>query len=178
VSVLFVNVMLALTWAFLTGSLTSDTLVEGFIIGYLVLWLASPLYGPTVYFRKVRQAISFVLFFLRELLVATFRVARVVIDPNLNIRPAIVAVPLDLTNEFQITLLANLVTLTPGSLTLDVSDDRQVMYVHAMYAEDLEQYRQEIKQGFERRIGELFGDRESAHRFSKSGDTLHAGTLD
>jgi multicomponent Na+:H+ antiporter subunit E len=119
-----------------------------------------------------------VLFFLRELLVATFRVARVVIDPNLNIRPAIVAVPLDLTNEFQITLLANLVTLTPGSLTLDVSDDRQVMYVHAMHAEDLEQYRQEIKQGFERRIGELFGDRESAHRFSKSGDTLHAGTLD
>lgn len=177
-SVLFVNVMLALTWGFLTGSLTSDTLVEGFIIGYLVLWLASPLYGPTTYFRKFRQAVSFILFFLQELVIATFRVARVVIDPNLNICPAIIAVPLDVKTDLQITLLANLVTLTPGTLTLDISNDRRIMYVHAMHVEDVEQYRQEIKQGFERRIGELFGDRESASHYSKSGDGFHADTPD
>ncbi|MEL7675355.1 MAG: Na+/H+ antiporter subunit E, partial [Chloroflexota bacterium] len=74
--------------------------------------------------------------------------------------------------------LANLVTLTPGTLTLDISDDRRIMYVHAMHVEDVEQYRQEIKQGFERRIGELFGDRESASHYSKSGDGFHADTPD
>lgn len=156
-NVLFVNLMLALIWMFLTGSLTANTLIEGFIVGYLVLWLASPLYGPSTYFRKFRQVVSFILYFLRELVVATFRVARVVISPELNVRPVIIAVPLDVKTDIQIALLANLVTLTPGSMTLDVSDDRRVMYVHVMHAEDVEQARQEIKQGFERRIGELFG---------------------
>ncbi len=156
-NVLFVNLMLALIWMFLTGSLTANTLIEGFIVGYLALWLASPLYGPSTYFRKFRQVVSFILYFLRELVVATFRVARVVISPELNVRPVIIAVPLDVKTDIQIALLANLVTLTPGSMTLDVSDDRRVMYVHVMHAEDVEQARQEIKQGFERRIGELFG---------------------
>lgn len=176
-NVLFVNIMLALIWMFLTGSLTANTLVEGFIMGYLVLWLASPLYGPTTYFRKFRQVVSFILYFLRELVIATVRVARVVIAPEIDVRPAIIAVPLDLTTDFQITLLANLVTLTPGTLTLDVSDDCRVMYVHVMHAEDIERARQEIKQGFERRIGELFSVRNSTYPHHESGADIYSGPI-
>jgi multicomponent Na+:H+ antiporter subunit E len=155
VNVLFINFLLALVWTFLTGSVTPDTLVEGFAIGYLVLWLARPLYGTTSYFRKLRQAVSFFLFFLQELVIATFRVAYVVVNPRLSMRPAIVAIPLDVKTNAEITLLANLITLTPGSLALDISEDRRVMYVHVMDVDDVDAYRQEIKQGFERRIGEL-----------------------
>jgi len=155
VNVLFINLLLALVWTFLTGAATPNTLLEGFAVGYLVLWLASPLYGTSTYFRKFRQAVSFFVFFLQELIIATLRVAYVVVKPRISIRPGIVAVPLDVRTNAEITLLANLITLTPGTLTLDISDDRRVMYVHVMDVDDVDAFRQEIKQGFERRVGEL-----------------------
>ncbi|MBI5670407.1 MAG: Na+/H+ antiporter subunit E [Chloroflexi bacterium] len=154
-NVLFINLLLALVWTFLTGSFTPNTLIEGFIVGYLVLWLASPLYGPSTYFKKFRQTISFLFFFLRELVSATLKVAYVVIKPDMDVHPGIVAIPLTVTTNTEITLLANLITLTPGTLTLDISSDRRVMYVHVMNVTDVEAFRQEIRQGFERRVGEL-----------------------
>lgn len=155
-NVLLINVLLALVWMFLTGSFTPNTLVQGFIVGYVVLWLANPLYGTSTYYKKLRQAVSLFLFFVWELVISTLRVAYVVIKPNLDIQPGIVAVPLDVKTDAEIMMLANLITVTPGSLSLDVSYDRRVIYVHVMHVTDVEAYRREIKQGFERRIGELF----------------------
>jgi len=177
-NVLFVNLLLALIWTFLTGSLTANTLLEGFVIGYLVLWLAGPLYGPTTYFRKFRQVVSFALFFVKELIIATFRVARVVIAREPDICPGIVAVPLDVKSSVEITLLANLIALTPGTLTLDISDDRKVMYVHAMHIGDIEQFRAEIKQGFELRVRELFYDADAADTYLGAGVSSYADTPD
>jgi multicomponent Na+:H+ antiporter subunit E len=71
-------------------------------------------------------------------------------------RPAIVAIPLDLRGDLEITLLANLITLTPGTLSLDVSSDKRVLYVHSMYVTDIAAFRSEIKNGFEKRVKELF----------------------
>ena len=68
---------------------------------------------------------------------------------------AIVAVPLDAKTDAEITMLANLITVTPGSFSLEVSADRSVLYVHAMYVDDPETFRREIKNGFERRVLEL-----------------------
>jgi multicomponent Na+:H+ antiporter subunit E len=73
-----------------------------------------------------------------------------------TMRPGVVAVPLELQTDAAITLLANLITLTPGTLSLDVSADRRVLYVHTMYLDDVEQFRREIKEGFERRVIEVF----------------------
>jgi multicomponent Na+:H+ antiporter subunit E len=71
-------------------------------------------------------------------------------------RPGVVAIPLDVKTDIQIALLANLVTLTPGSISLDISGDRSVLYLHVMYIEEPEAVRREIKEGFERRILEAF----------------------
>lgn len=71
-------------------------------------------------------------------------------------RPGIIAIPLDARTNEEITVLANLITLTPGSMSLDVSPDRRHLYVHLMYVDDLEESRMEIKRGFERRTLELF----------------------
>ena len=70
-------------------------------------------------------------------------------------RPGVVAIPLDAETDAEITLLANLITLTPGTLSLDVSDDRRVLYIHAMYVDDVEELRRSIKDGFEKRVMEL-----------------------
>jgi multicomponent Na+:H+ antiporter subunit E len=72
-------------------------------------------------------------------------------------KPGILAIPLDVTRDSEILLLAMLINLTPGSVALDVSDDRKVMYVHVMYIDSPDAARLEIKHGFERRVRELLG---------------------
>ena len=66
------------------------------------------------------------------------------------------AVPLEVTSPAAITLLANLITLTPGTLSLDVAPNGRVLYVHAMHVQDAGAFRREIKEGFERYIKEIF----------------------
>ena len=75
----------------------------------------------------------------------------------LQMKPGILAIPLDVTRDSEILLLAMLINLTPGSVALDVSDDRKVMYVHVMYIDSPDAARSEIKDGFERRVRQLLG---------------------
>jgi multicomponent Na+:H+ antiporter subunit E len=149
------NLLLALTWTLLTGVPRPANFLLGFALGYAALWLVRDVAGPSTYFEKPRRIARFVSFFLWELVRANLRVAYEVVTPKLRMRPGIVAIPLDLEGDAAITLLANLVTLTPGALSLDVSPDRTVLYVHTMYMDDAETFRREIKQGFERRVKEL-----------------------
>lgn len=150
------NILLALAWTALTGQFDPVNFMSGFVLGYLVLWLVQGVVGPSNYFKKVSQVISFVLFFVGALIRANLRVAYEVITLTHTMRPGVVAVPLELQTDAAITLLANLITLTPGTLSLDVSADRRVLYVHSMYINDVEQFRREIKEGFERRVMEVF----------------------
>jgi multicomponent Na+:H+ antiporter subunit E len=87
---------------------------------------------------------------------SSVRVAIDVIKPRLTMRPSVIAVPLELTSDAQITLLANLISLTPGTLSVDVSDDKSCLYVHAMYGDDAEALSRSIKDDFEHRIREVF----------------------
>ena len=149
------NLLLALIWEAMTGRTDAANLLLGFALGYGVLWWLRPLLGTTQYFRKLPESIRFTLFFLRELIHSNFRVAWDVISPKSRRKPGIVAIPLDARSDMEITFLANLITLTPGTLSLDVSDDRRVLYVHGMFVEDPQRMREQIKNGFERRVLEL-----------------------
>jgi multicomponent Na+:H+ antiporter subunit E len=152
------NILLALAWAALSGQLTPPNLLGGFLLGYILLWFSRRALGCTSYVTKVPKVASFLVYFLVELVTANLRVAYEVLTPRQRMQPAIVAIPLDLRRDFEITLLANLITLTPGTLSLDVSSDKRVLYVHSMYVKDkdVEAFRREIKNGFERRVKELF----------------------
>lgn len=154
-SLFLLNILLALAWLALTGTFSPANLALGFVAGYLLLWLCQPMLGTSRYFAKLRSAIRFILFFLWELLKANFVVAFDILTPRHRMKPGVIAVPLDASTDAEITLLANLITLTPGTLSLDVSTDRKVLYVHAMYIEDAETLRRWIKQGFEQRVLEL-----------------------
>ena len=104
---------------------------------------------------RLPRGVFLLFFFLGELVLSSVRVAWDVLSPNPGFRPGIVGVPLDARTDSEITLLATLITLTPGTLSLDVSEDRKTLYVHAMRVEDPEAFRREIKDGFERRVLEL-----------------------
>jgi len=149
------NIALAALWAALTGRLTPFNLAVGFGLGAFVLSFVQRENGWPRYLFKLRQSAGLALFFLWELVLSNLRVAYDVVTPRHHMRPGIIAVPLDAKTDAEITLLANLVTLTPGTLSLDVSDDRRFLYVHSMYIDDVESTRQRIKNGFERRVLEV-----------------------
>lgn len=149
------NILLTIMWVAVSGSAHWSSLAVGYIVSYIALWWMWPLFGETDYFRRVWAMIGFVFFFIWELIKSNLRVAYDVITPAANRSPAVVAVPLDLENDTQITLLANVITLTPGTLSLDVSEDRKTLYIHAMFVDDPDEFRRSIKDGFERRVREV-----------------------
>jgi len=100
-------------------------------------------------------AISFFFFYLGEIILANVRVAGDILTPSYRMKPAIIAIPMDVETDIEIIALNNLITMTPGTLSLDVSPDRKMIYVHAMYVEDVEALKHEIKEAFEKRILEM-----------------------
>jgi multicomponent Na+:H+ antiporter subunit E len=149
------NMLLALTWAFAAGEPFASNLAVGFVLGWLVLWLGGDVLGSRGYARRIVKIVEFGLFIAWDMLVANIRVAYDVLSVKHRMRPAFLAIPLDARTDAEIVLLANLISLTPGSLSLDVSPDRRILYVHSMNAGDPEQVRRRLKEGFERRVLEL-----------------------
>ena len=155
-SILFINIMLAFAWSAMTGSFNFVNVVFGFAIGAVSLSLIREQLGSRVHYKRFYGAISLALTFLWELVKSSVIVAGIVLSPRRKLRPAIIAYPLDVTTDAEITLLANLITLTPGTLSMDVSEDSKTLYVHAIDAPDPEATIADIKSSFERRIERLF----------------------
>lgn len=151
-SYFFLNIALALSWGALTGNFNPPNLLTGFILGYGALFIIRRALEPSDYFVKVRQVIRFALFFLWELLRANLRVAFDVLTPGFHMQPRVIGIPLDAQTDSEIMALTYFINLTPGSVVLDISSDRSVMFVHVMYAPDADAMRREIKEGGERRI--------------------------
>jgi multicomponent Na+:H+ antiporter subunit E len=149
------NILLAFMWAAVMGRFNLSNVVVGVLLGYAVLFVAQPLMGPSNYFSRIHHAIGFAFFYIRQLVLANLRVASDVMTPGARARPGVLAIPLEAQSDAEITLLANLITLTPGSVSLDVSSDRRFLYLHAMYIDDVDQYRQDVKTSFERRVLEV-----------------------
>jgi multicomponent Na+:H+ antiporter subunit E len=151
------NILLAMVWVGMTEDYSPLNLTVGFVLGLLILFFARRVVGAPNYLVKVRQAIGLHVFLIWELIKANLRVAYEVLTPGYSMRPGVIAVPLDAKSDAEITLLACLITLTPGTLSLDVSSNREVLYIHFMYVDDddLDAVRRQIKEGFERRVLEV-----------------------
>lgn len=149
---------LALVWAAITGNFTALNLLLGAGIGALTALLLRNWFASPQLLRRIRRINSLFLLFMWELMVSAVRVAIIVMTPNIRaaLRPGIIAFPLTVKSDFEITLLANMITLTPGTLSVDVAEDRSVLYVHALQLDDREVLIAEIAGGFERKIQEAF----------------------
>ena len=151
----FINTFIALGYIGVQGQFSLSGFLIGFALGYLALWLTGPLYGRSRYFQRVPKTIRLAGFFLVELLLSTLRVFWDVVTPGHISRPGIVGVPLNAESDMEILLVANLISLTPGTLSIDLSDDRRTLYVHVMFLDDPDRFRQGIKDGVERRVLEV-----------------------
>lgn len=104
--------------------------------------------------RRSVRGLGLGLYFLWELVLSSLQVSRAVVGPLRQLRPGILALPLDVEGDGRITLLASLISLTPGTLSLDVADDRRTLFVHAMLITDPEAERLALKRGMERKVME------------------------
>lgn len=147
------NILLALVWAAATGDFSLINLLFGFALGYAILFFVRHDLNTGWYVARVPRAIGFIFFYLEQLVLSNLRVAYDVATPGHRMQPGVIAVPLDVKSDAEITLLSNLITLTPGTLSLDLSADRKTLYVHVMYmGSDPEATRREIKEELERRV--------------------------
>ncbi|PZM17120.1 Na+/H+ antiporter subunit E [Rhizobium tubonense] len=155
--ILFVfNLLLAIVWVAVSGSASFLNLVFGFILAAAALGIVREPYAGIVYLSRAYRIAALFFVFLSELAKSAWTVAVTVMSPRMAVKPGIFAFPLTVKRDFEITLLANLITLTPGTLSVDVSDDRRFLYVHALDCSDPEATKRAIAAGFERRILEAF----------------------
>ena len=146
------NLFFALGFSAVRGQFTLTGLLAGFAVGYLALWISKPLYPEATYFVRVPRVLRLGGYFLYELIMSNFKVLWEIITPRHSSRPGIIGIELAARTDLEIMLVANMISLTPGTLSLDVSDDRRVLYVHFMFLEDPEEARRDIKEGLERRV--------------------------
>jgi multicomponent Na+:H+ antiporter subunit E len=148
------TLLLALGWAAATGSFTVPNLLFGALVGGFCLYLIRGQIGGRRFWSRARRMIALGLLFLKELILSALRVAALVLRPQLDLRPALVAFPLTVTSDVEITLLANLITLTPGTLSVDVSADRKRLLIHAIDVADREALIRSIQEGLEAKVME------------------------
>ncbi len=135
-NMLLLNLVLAILWSLMWGSFDIFTLGSGLVAGYLLLGLVTRTTTGSGYGSRVWKLLSFLVYFIRILIKANLQVAWEIITPGFNMHPKIVKYDVTDLTPAQITTLANSISLTPGTLSVDVADDERHLYVHCMYAKD------------------------------------------
>jgi multicomponent Na+:H+ antiporter subunit E len=154
-SLFLLNVLLAIGFMAVLDSFNLQSLLLGFGVGLGALWLTRPLYPETNYFRRAVTICHLLAFFTKALVISNLRVLWDVITPSHISRPGIIRLPLDAQTDLEIMMVANLISLTPGTLSIDLSEDRRFLYVHVMFLDDVAHVQRELKQGLEKRVLEV-----------------------
>lgn len=153
---ILLNFLLAALWMFFESSVTLSTFIIGYLLGLLIIFVMRRFFNTRFYLYRVFAVIWLTILFLKELVLANLAVLKVVLKPNLDdIKPGIFAFETELETEWEVTLLSSLITLTPGTLVVDVSDDNKVLYIHSMDIEDVDEAAESIKLSFEKAISEV-----------------------
>ncbi|QGH35045.1 Na+/H+ antiporter subunit E [Gracilibacillus salitolerans] len=152
---IILNLVIAIMWMFLGESYTFDKFLTGYIIGALLLFMLRRFIPDAFYLERVWKMIKLVLLFIKELLISNIDIVRWVYKPHKDYKPGIFALPTDLKSNWEITMLTSLISLTPGTLSVAVSDNNDVIYIHAMDIDNNEIAIEAIKTTFEKAIMEV-----------------------
>lgn len=152
---ILLNLFLAFVWMFLKVSYDPVTFIVGYFFGLLIIFMYRRFFHSRFYILRIVAVINLLFLFIKELILSNIAVLKVVLAPKLNMRPGIFALPTDLKEDWEITVLSALITLTPGTVVVDVSDDNKTLYVHAMDIDDVEESISSIKNSFEKAIMEV-----------------------
>lgn len=150
-----VHLLISVMWMFLSETYTIGSFFVGFLIGAVLLTALRRFIPGRLYLVRVYHIVKLVLIFIRELILSNIEIVKLVYQRKPSFEPGIFAYPTNLKSDWEITLLANLITLTPGSLSVAISEDNKTIFVHAMHIENIEDEISGIKDTFEHAIREV-----------------------
>ncbi len=151
------TLLLAIVWVLLQNEVTSGMVVFGIILGILIPFITAVWWPDTPQGFRFGKMISYSLIVLWDILVANVQVAWIVLTkPNARLKPAWIVIPLELREPEAITILAGTITLTPGTVSADLSDEGHSLLVHVLHTDDPGAVRDEIKTRYERRLLGIF----------------------
>ncbi|WP_010650981.1 Na+/H+ antiporter subunit E [Oceanobacillus massiliensis] len=150
-----INLTVAIMWMFLSESYTMPSFITGFIFGILLLLLLRRFLPGGFYLKRVFKAFKLLFIFIREMILSNIDMIKYIYSPQPIKEPGIFEYPIELKRDWEITLLANLISLTPGTLSIAISDDKSKLYIHAMHIDDVEIEIKSIKDTFEKTIMEV-----------------------
>ena len=139
------NLLMAIVWMLLQNSSTIGSFLFGYGMGLLVLWVLHLFGGYELYTRRVYALIKLIILFFKELIMANIAVFKTVLRPKISINPGIVEVCTELKHPGEVVLLAVMITLTPGTLSINLSPDNHSIYVHALDVPDRESMIEQIR---------------------------------
>ena len=149
------NLVIGLVWMLLHDRWDAQTFSVGCLIGFFIIFMMRRFFPTPFYGRKLWALVKLTYLFILELILSTFVVVRQVIRPKLNIEPGIFKVETKLKSEWEITLLSVLITLTPGSVVMEVAPEDGRLYIHAMDANEFKTSIMKSKTVFENAILEV-----------------------
>lgn len=149
------NLLLSFIWVALTGSMYYTNFMFGFLLGFGILWVMNRNDSDQRYFFRVPKVLGFCFYFFAQMVKANVQVAYDVMTPRYFMKPGIVRYPMNARTELEVNLLSTMISLTPGTLIMDVSEDKKSLYIHVMYLNDPEAFIKEMKTGLERRLLEI-----------------------
>lgn len=147
---------LAGIWLLLNNSLAPGQLLAGILLGWLIPLFTLRFWPEAVRIRRQDVLLRFLGVVLFDIVVANLAVARLIVGSPARLRPAFIEVPLDLESDLAISLLANTICLTPGTVSALLSEDRRVLLVHALDAPDPQAVREQIKSRYEAPLKAVF----------------------
>lgn len=150
-----INLLLSLFWLLVTGSYTVNNFLLGLILGLLLVYLLRSVLPGRFYIITLYKVVKLIFVFLIELIKANIDVIRIVLQPSLKNEPAFFTYNTDLKTDWQVVLLSNLITLTPGTIVVGLSDDRTKIYIHAIDFGEKEEEIEGIKSSLEKVVREV-----------------------
>lgn len=152
------SAVLVLVWMLLVNRFSWGSLLFAVILGLVIPALTAPYWPDRPTIRSPLRILRYVLMVIWDIVVANVQVAMIVLfKPNRDLRPAFIAIPLELRTPEAITILAGTITLTPGTVSCDLSEDGHALLVHCLHAPDPDAVRDDIKARYEAPLKEMFG---------------------
>lgn len=151
------SLMLWLLWLLLSNDFSAGQALLGLLFAWLVPLVTRPFWLARPAIRHPGKLLAFLLLVHRDIVIANLAVARLILGSPTRLKPAFVEVPLELDNPLLITVLASIVSLTPGTVSADVSADRRTLLVHGLDVDDPQALAATIKQRYEAPLKEIFG---------------------
>ncbi|EIM5200396.1 Na+/H+ antiporter subunit E [Staphylococcus pseudintermedius] len=150
-----INLFLAIFWLFVSDSYTMNAFVLGYLFALLLVFLMCKLLPGRFYVITLYKVIKLVFVFLLELIKANIDVLRIILQPRIKNESAFFVYETDLEHPWQVALLSNLITLTPGTVVIGVNDDMKRLYIHCLNFSTKEEEVAGIKGSLEKAVREV-----------------------